>query len=306
MNCPGHIMIIKSRLRSYRDMPIRLAEFGTVYRFERSGVMHGLMRVRGFTQDDAHIFCRMDQIEEECVELLKITTDILKAFGFSDYAIKLSTRPEKYTGTLENWERAEGALRHALEVAGLKYEIDPGEGVFYGPKIDLKIKDCLNREWQCSTIQVDFNLPEKFNVTYRDSSSKDTTCVMIHRALLGSLERFMGVLIEHYSGAFPLWLAPVQVKILTISEAQSAYARKMMGQLREQGIRVEIDERSEKIGFKIRESAMEKIPYLLVAGPKEELNGTLSVRHRSGKDMGALTLEALLTLLREEIESKKI
>jgi threonyl-tRNA synthetase len=304
MNCPGHILIYKSRLHSYRDLPIRLAEFGTVYRHERSGVMHGLLRVRGFTQDDAHIFCRMDQIEDECACVLKLTLEVLKAFGFEDYDVKLSTRPEKFSGTVEGWEKAEGALRNSLENLKLRYEVDPGEGVFYGPKIDLKIRDCLNRQWQCSTVQVDFNLPQKFDVTYRDSTGRDVFCVMVHRALLGSLERFMGVLIEHYAGAFPLWLAPVQARVLTITDNQNAYAREVAGTLKSAGLRVECDERSEKISLKVREASMEKVPYLLVVGDQETRNKTVSVRKRDGTSLGAVRPDDFLAMAKKHISEK--
>lgn len=306
MNCPGHILIYNTRLHSYRELPIRLAEFGTVYRYERSGVMHGLLRVRGFTQDDAHIFCTLDQIESECSNLLKLTLRILASFGFKDYEIKLSTRPERFSGNEEGWNIAEGSLKKALENLKLDYKIDPGEGVFYGPKIDLEIRDCLNRRWQCSTIQVDFNLPQKFDVTYRDSSGKDTHCVMVHRALLGSLERFMGILIEHYAGAFPLWLAPVQAKVLTITDKQGDYAGSVAQRLKDEGLRVETDNRSEKINFKVREAAMEKIPYLLVVGDKESQNKTVSVRKRDGTSLGVMTMENLLELLKKEITDKTV
>src|SRR5438445_4706026 len=225
MNCPFHIAIYRSRLRSYRELPFRFAELGTVYRYERSGVMYGLLRVRGFTQDDAHIFCRPDQIESEVTSVLALTLAVLKTFGFTDYAVRLSTRPEKYVGSLENWEKAEGALKRALEAKKLAYQIDRGEGVFYGPKIDLKIRDCLGRFWQCSTVQVDFNLPERFDVTYRGESGKEERAIMVHRALLGSLERFVGILIEHYARAFPLWLAPVHAKLLTITVRPDPYPR---------------------------------------------------------------------------------
>ncbi len=306
MNCPGHILIYKAHLHSYRELPIRLAEFGTVYRFERSGVMHGLMRVRGFTQDDAHIFCTIDQIEEECKHLLKLTLQILQAFGFQDFDIKLSTRPEKFTGTPEAWDKAEGALRDALTKMELKYEVDPGEGVFYGPKIDLKIKDCLGREWQCSTVQVDFNLPEKFDVKYRDSTGKDENCVMIHRALLGSLERFMGVLIEHYAGAFPLWLAPVQAKVLTIMEKQGEYARETAKKLKAENLRVEFDDRSDKINAKVRDATMQKIPYLLVVGDQEVQAGTVSVRKRDGTSLGVMKVEDFAAMALKEVQERRV
>ncbi|MBI4395769.1 MAG: threonine--tRNA ligase, partial [Elusimicrobia bacterium] len=274
MNCPGHILIYKSSLHSYRELPIRLAEFGTVYRFERSGVLHGLMRVRGFTQDDAHIFCRPDQVEDEVAAILRIITQVLAAFGFKDYDVKLSTRPDKYSGTLEAWDHAQNALRNALQKAGLPFTVDPGEGVFYGPKIDLKIKDSLGRAWQCSTVQVDFNNPARFNIAFRDEKGGETQVVMIHRALFGSLERFFGVLIEHYGGAFPLWLAPVQAVVLPISEKFQQYAESVHAKLREAGLRAEIDSSPIKFGGKIREATLEKIPYMLVVGGRVAENPT--------------------------------
>ncbi|OGR91333.1 MAG: threonine--tRNA ligase [Elusimicrobia bacterium RIFCSPLOWO2_01_FULL_59_12] len=300
MNCPGHIQIYKHELHSYRELPIRITEMGTVYRYERSGVMHGLLRVRGFTQDDAHIFCRPDQIESEVTNVLDLTLAVLKTFGFTEYAVRLSTRPEKYVGTLENWEKAETALKRALEAKQLAYEVDPGEGVFYGPKIDLKIRDCLGRTWQCSTVQVDFNLPERFDVGYRGDDGKEQRAIMVHRALLGSVERFLGILIEHYAGAFPVWLAPVQVKILTITQEQDAYARNAAESLRALGFRVETDLRNEKIGLKIREGTLQKAPYLAVVGKQEVDAGTLAVRRRSGEDAGKLTLNAFADLLQKE------
>ena len=296
MNCPFHIMIYKSHLRSYRNLPIRYAELGTVYRYEKSGVLHGLMRVRGFTQDDAHIYCRVDQLEDEIVKVIKFVIFVLKTFGFSEYDIFLSTRPENYTGQVELWDKATEALKKAVEHMNLKYEIDPGEGVFYGPKIDIKIKDCLGRSWQCSTIQVDFNLPNAFDVEYIGEDGKSTQPVMIHRALMGSLERFFGVLIEHYGGAFPLWLAPVQVKILTVNEAQQKYAEVVRNRL--SGYRVEIDNRNEKLGFKIRESQMEKIPYVLVLGEKEEKSETVAVRAYHSTQTNSCSVEKFL----EDIE----
>lgn len=304
MNCPGHILIYKSTLHSYRELPLRYAEFGTVYRFERSGVLHGLMRVRGFTQDDAHIFCRPDQVEGEVVEILKIITDILAMFGFKDYDIKLSTRPEKYSGTLEGWAHAEGALRKALETVGLAYTIDPGEGVFYGPKIDLKIKDSLGRQWQCSTVQVDFNNPQRFNITYRDEKGGETQVFMIHRALLGSLERFFGVLIEHYAGAFPLWLAPVQAAVLPISEKFQAYADTVHAELKKAGLRVAVNDAADKIGAKIREATVQKIPYMFVVGGREAETRAVSLRTRDGKDLGARPLDEAIALLRDEVQRR--
>jgi len=303
MNCPGHILIYKTGLHSYKELPIRYAEFGTVYRFERSGVLHGLMRVRGFTQDDAHIFCRPDQVESEVVDTLKIITEILALFGFKDYDIKLSTRPDKYSGTLEGWAHAEGALKKALETVGLPYTVDPGEGVFYGPKIDLKIKDSLGRQWQCSTVQVDFNNPERFHITYRDEKGGESQVFMIHRALLGSLERFFGVLIEHYAGAFPLWLSPVQATVLPISEKFLDYAHTVQDTLKKAGLRVTVVDSAEKVGAKIRDAAMQKIPYLLVVGGREAETKTVSVRTREGKDLGVLPLDTLTAQLKED--SKK-
>ncbi|MBK6880511.1 MAG: threonine--tRNA ligase [Elusimicrobia bacterium] len=304
MNCPGHILIYKSTLHSYRELPLRYAEFGTVYRFERSGVLHGLMRVRGFTQDDAHIFCRPDQVEGEVVEILKIITDILAMFGFKDYDIKLSTRPEKYSGTLEGWAQAEGALRKALETVGLAYTIDPGEGVFYGPKIDLKIKDSLGRQWQCSTVQVDFNNPQRFNITYRDEKGGETQVFMIHRALLGSLERFFGVLIEHYAGAFPLWLAPVQATVLPISEKFQGYADEVLAELKKAGLRATVNDAADKIGAKIREATVQKIPYMLVVGGREAETRAVSLRTRDGKDLGPRPLAEAIPFLRDEVQRR--
>ncbi len=305
MNCPGHILMYKSQLHSYRELPIRWAELGTVYRYEKSGVLHGLMRVRGFTQDDAHIFCRPDQLEEEINQVLKFVLSILKTFGFSEYEILLSTRPEKYAGTLENWAKAENALRLALEDLKLSYTIDPGEGVFYGPKIDIKIKDCLGRSWQCSTVQVDFNLPDRFKVAYRNQEGKDETVVMVHRALMGSLERFFGILIEHYGGNFPLWLSPTQVAVLTITEKQNAYAQEIELSLRNQALRTELDLRNEKINLKIREAEMKKIPYLLIIGDKEVNARTVSVRKHGGEKLGNPEMEDFVQKMVKEVKEKK-
>ncbi len=305
MNCPFHISVYKSQLRSYREMPLRFAELGTVYRYERSGVLHGLLRVRGFTQDDAHIFCREDQIEEEILHVLDFTLYILRTFGFSDYDIYLSTRPDKYVGTLENWERSTNALKGALEIKGLTYTIDPGEGVFYGPKIDIKVKDSLGRPWQCSTIQVDFNNPERFNLTYRGADGKDHRPIMIHRALMGSLERFFGILIEHYAGAFPLWLAPVQVAILTIAERHNESAINLHRYLKENGIRSDLRTENEKIGYKIREVTLKKVPYMVIIGDKEVAENRYTVRKRDGENIGPFEREALLALLKEEINSRR-
>ncbi|MGZ9188807.1 MAG: threonine--tRNA ligase [Nitrospira sp.] len=300
MNCPFHIMIYKSHLRSYRDLPIRYGELGTVYRYERTGVLHGLLRVRGFTQDDAHLFCRPDQIEAEVSRVLDFTFFILGTFGFAEFEVYLSTRPEKSVGSDENWTLATNALEAALKGRGVAYQVDPGEGVFYGPKIDIKIKDVLGRSWQCSTIQVDFNNPEQFKLAYTGEDGKYHQPIMIHRALMGSIERFFGILIEHYAGAFPLWLAPVQAVVLTITDKQHEFAAKIVSELKSHGYRVEADIRNEKIGFKIREAEKNKIPYMLVVGDKEVQSGMVAVRGRSGANHGTMPIEALLALLRTE------
>jgi threonyl-tRNA synthetase len=304
MNCPFHIHVFKHTLRSYKELPIRFAELGTVYRYERSGVLHGLLRVRGFTQDDAHIFCREDQIEDEILSVLDFTLFVLKTFGFNQYDIYLSTRPEKYVGNPENWERSTNALKRALEMKGLSFEIDPGEGVFYGPKIDIKVKDSLNRPWQCSTIQVDFNNPERFAMVYRGSDGKEHRPIMIHRALMGSLERFFGILIEHYAGVFPLWLAPVQVKILTIAERHADYAVSLSEMLKKEEIRTELDIENEKIGYKIRNATVMKVPYLVIIGDKEVSDNSLTVRKRSGENIGPFGAAELIGLLKEKITTK--
>ncbi|NWF52987.1 MAG: threonine--tRNA ligase [Nitrospirae bacterium] len=304
MNCPFHIHVYKSSLKSYRELPLRYAELGTVYRYERSGVLHGLLRVRGFTQDDAHIFCREDQIEDEILGVLEFTIFILRTFGFENYEIYLSTRPEKYVGSIENWERATNALKRALSIKGLSYELDVGEGVFYGPKIDIKVKDSLNRPWQCSTIQVDFNIPERFDITYRGKDGKEHRPIMIHRALMGSLERFFGVLIEHYAGAFPVWLAPVQVEILTISERHTAYAMLIKERLKSECIRTVLNIENEKIGYKIRNATLRKVPYLVIIGDKEVSEVKITVRKRSGENIGPLTIDDFITLIKDKIINK--
>jgi threonyl-tRNA synthetase len=305
MNCPFHIEVYKTRLRSYREFPMRWAELGTVYRYERSGVLHGLMRVRGFTQDDAHIFCRRDQLEEEIRRTLDFSLHILRSFGFSDYDIYLSTKPEKHVGADDAWELAEGALKKALEGAKLDYEVDPGEGVFYGPKIDIKIKDSLGRAWQCTTIQVDFNLPERYHMEYVGSDGGRHQPIMIHRALMGSLERFFGVLIEHYAGAFPTWLAPVQATVISVSETQADYARKVADELVASGFRVEVDDRNEKLGFKIREGRLSKVPYMLVVGAKEVDAGTVAVRSRFEGELGAMSVADFSKRIEDEVRTRK-
>jgi threonyl-tRNA synthetase len=304
MNCPFHISIYKSHIRSYRDLPIRLFELGTVYRYERSGVLHGLMRVRGFTQDDSHIFCTPDNLNEQIFQVLEFTLYILRTFGFAEYEIFLSTRPEKFAGTIANWDKATEALKYALDKSKLAYEVDPGEGVFYGPKIDIKIKDTLGRSWQCSTIQVDFNLPERFQVEFIGEDGHAHQTIMIHRALMGSVERFFGVLIEHYAGAFPLWLAPVQVQIIPISEKHHQYAGEILNVIRKSGIRAETDLRNEKVGYKIREAEVNKIPYMVILGDQEEENQTLSVRQKGKGDLGKYKIDDFLRQLDEQIKSK--
>ena len=306
MNCPFHIQIYKTKLRSYRDLPVRFGELGTVYRYERSGVLHGLLRVRGFTQDDAHLFCRPAQIEEEITKVLDLVVYILQSFGFFEYKIYLSTRPEKSVGADEDWETATTALENALKNKKLDYEVDPGEGVFYGPKIDIKIKDSLNRYWQVSTVQADFNLPERFDISYIEEDGQRHRPIMLHRALMGSLERFFGCLVEHYAGAFPLWLAPVQVIICTITDNQAEYAEKLALRFEESDIRVEKDLRNEKIGFKIREAQLQKIPYMIVIGDKEVESQTLGVRKRRSKETRTLDFETFLTELKSGIDSKLI
>lgn len=305
MNCPFHIQVYKSETRSYRDLPLKYAELGTVYRYERSGVLHGLLRVRGFTQDDAHIFCTEEQLEEEIQKVLDFTIFILSTFGFDSYEIYISTRPEKYVGSLENWEKATDALQKALKIRDLQHQIDPGEGVFYGPKIDIKIKDVLNRAWQCSTIQVDFNIPERFALTYRGKDGREHRPIMIHRALMGSLERFLGVLIENYAGAFPVWISPVQVEVMSISEKQAEYAANIYKRLKEHGFRVKLNVDSEKIGYKIRQATLKKIPYMVILGDKEVSSQKITVRKRDGENFELIELETFIDFLSKQINEKK-
>ena len=301
MNCPFHVQIYKSRTRSYRDLPLRYAEWGTVYRYERSGVLHGLMRVRGFTQDDAHLFCRPDQMPEEIDRVLDFSLNILRAFGFENFQAYLSTRnPEKAAGRPEDWEAPTEALRNSLERVGVPYEIDEGEAVFYGPKIDLKLNDALGREWQLTTIQFDFILPDRFDMAYIGEDGQEHRPYMIHRALFGSMERFMGVLIEHFAGAFPVWLAPIQAILIPIADRHFEYAEKVAAQLREAGVRVDVDQRSERMNAKIRDAQLQKIPYMLVVGDREAEAEQVAVRLRSGEDLGALSVEAFLERLTAE------
>ncbi len=301
MNCPFHIMIYRSNLHSYRELPLRIAELGTVYRYERSGVLHGLMRVRGFTQDDAHIFCLPEQVEDEIGGVLDLTFELLEAFGFSEYSISLSTRPEKHVGDQEMWEHATESLRKALVDRGLDYNIDDGGGAFYGPKIDIKIKDALGRDWQCTTVQFDFNLPERFDLTYQDSEGGRSRPYMVHRAILGSLERFLGVLIEHYAGAFPLWLAPVQAVVIPIADRHLDYAQSVRQQLQDQGFRVEVDSRGERMNQKIRQAQLQKVPYMLVVGDAEIEQGAAAVRLREGTNLGPLPLAEVAQRMKDEL-----
>ena len=306
MNCPNHIMIYKSGLHSYRELPIRLTEFGTVYRFERSGVLHGLLRVRGFTQDDAHIFCREDQIEGETVKLLRLARRVYKDCGFGEVKAFLATRPTQAVGEPELWERAGQALRKVMEAEGLPFEVDEGGGAFYGPKIDLKVKDAIGREWQLCTIQVDFNLPRRFGVTFRSSAGKDEYAVMIHRAIFGSFERFLGVLIEHFAGVFPLWLAPVQMKFLTVTDDQLPYAEELARQWRAAGFRVLVDSRPEKIGHKIREATLEKVPYMAIIGAQEAEKKEISLRRHDGSQAAPAPAGRILESLAKEKDARSL
>jgi len=304
MNCNGHILIYKTRLHSYRELPMRWAELGTVYRYERSGVLHGLARVRGFTQDDAHIFCRPDQLEDEVIGVLELARFMMETFGFSDYQIMLSTRPEKYAGTIAIWEQATATLERALERFGLPFEVDPGEGVFYGPKIDIKLQDALGRAWQGPTIQVDFNLPERFDVTYIGEDGQQHLVAMIHRTVLGSMERFLACLIEHYAGAFPVWLAPVQAMIIPIADRHLDYARQVETELKAEGLRVQVDARAERMNPKIREAQLQKIPYMLVVGDKEMEPSSVSVRLRTNENLGSQSLAEFKAMAKAAIEAK--
>ena len=301
MNCPYHIMIYQSHLRSYRDLPIRYGELGTVYRYERTGVLHGLMRVRGFTQDDAHLFCRPDQMEHEVSRVLDFTFFVLQTFGFHQFDVFLSTRPKESVGSDEHWTLATSALEAALKSRNISFHLDSGGGYFYGPKIVINIKDSLGRSWQCSTVQVDFNNPERFELSYIGEDGKAHRPIMIHRALMGSIERFFGILIEHYGGAFPTWLAPVQAVVMNITDQQQGYVAAVVAQLKAAGFRVEPDLRNEKIGFKIREAEKAKVPFMLVAGNREMQDGTLSVRGRSGANLGSKTVAEVLDLLQAEV-----
>ncbi len=305
MNCPGHIQIFNSSLHSYRDLPLRLAEFGSCHRNEPSGSLHGLMRVRGFTQDDAHIFCAENQVEAEVATFIKMLYEVYKDFGFSDVIVKLSTRPEKRVGTEEAWDMAEAALANAIKANGLEYELQPGEGAFYGPKIEFTLKDSLGRMWQCGTIQLDPNLPERLGAEYVAEDNSRQRPIMLHRAIVGSMERFLGILIENFAGAMPVWLAPVQVMVLNISEGQSAYVLQVIESLKKNGIRCDFDLRNEKITYKIREHSLQKMPYLAVVGDKEMQAGQVAVRTRKGEDLGAMPLEAFVQRVKADIAAKQ-
>lgn len=304
MNCPGHILVYRSKTRSYKDLPIRYFELGTVYRNEKSGVLHGLLRVRGFTQDDAHIFCLRDQVEDEIIKVINFVIDTLNVFGFEDFSVEVSTRPEKSIGNDADWETAERALIQALKRKYLNYTINEGDGAFYGPKIDIKLKDALKREWQCATIQCDFALPERFNLTYVGQDGKEYRPIMLHRVILGSLERFMGALIEHFAGALPLWLAPVQCAIIPISDKALEYAKKTEASFVENGVRVSLDHRNERLQKKIRDAELEKIPYMIIVGEKEAAGGVLSIRSKAQGDMGIMTPEEFIQMINKEIKEK--
>jgi len=297
MNCPGSVSMFAQGLKSYRDLPLRMAEFGKVHRYEPSGALHGLMRVRHFTQDDAHIYCTEDQMESECIDVVSLVLDIYKDFGFTEVVIKLSTRPEKRIGSDEVWDKLEGALINALKVMGLDYVLYPGEGAFYGPKLEFVLRDAIGRDWQCGTLQVDMNLPERFDISYVDESGgRDKRPVMLHRALFGSLERFIGILIEHYEGKFPVWLSPVQAVLLTITDKHDQYTRDVEKRLKARGVRVISDFRNEKVGFKIREHTMQAVPFLLIVGDREVENNEVAVRTQGGEDLGSMTIEETVKL----------
>ena len=307
MNCPGSVSMFAQGLKSYRDLPLRMAEFGKVHRYEPSGALHGLMRVRHFTQDDAHIYCTEAQMEQECIDVVALVLNIYKDFGFEDVVIKLSTRPENRIGSDEVWDKLEGALSNALDVMGLDYVLFPGEGAFYGPKLEFVLRDAIGRDWQCGTLQVDMNLPERFDITYVDEDgNRDKRPVMLHRALFGSLERFIGILIEHFEGNFPVWLAPQQAVVVNITDKQSKYAEDVVNTLKAQGLRVATDLRNEKVGFKIREAELSKLPYVLVVGEKEREAGTVAVRGRHGADLGVMSVADFGAHLQTEIANKSV
>ncbi len=310
MNCPGHILVYQNRGRSYRELPVRMAEFGTVYRYERSGVLHGMLRVRGFTQDDAHLFCTPDQIDAEILGALQFMRDLLATFGFDEYTVELSVRDpedtEKYAGTDSDWERAEAALTRALEAEGFEYERMEGEAVFYGPKIDVQVTDAIGRKWQCSTVQFDFTLPERFDIGYIGNDSREHRVIMIHRALLGSFERFFGMLVEHYAGAFPLWLAPVQATVIPIADRHTGYAEQIAAEGRAAGLRIDVDGRSEKMGAKIRDAQLQKVPFMLVVGDREAEAGQVAVRHRAAGNLGAMNSTEFVERTAADVDARSL
>ena len=301
MNCPGACLVFASSRHSYRELPLRLAEFGLVSRYEREGVLHGLLRVRAFTQDDAHVFCTLDQVTDEVDSICTAIDELYERFGFDEVRVELSTRPEKSIGTDEQWHRAEEALREALERQGRSYDVSPGEGTFYGPKIDFHITDALGRSWQCGTCQLDFQMPERFELTYTGADNAEHRPVMIHRALLGSMERFAGILIEHYGGRFPLWLAPVQAVVLPVADRHNERAGEIARELRASGFRVRVDDRTESVGRKIRDAELSKAPYMLVVGDKEIESGSVSVRHHGDGDLGAMEVSGLTARMHGEV-----
>jgi threonyl-tRNA synthetase len=302
MNCPGGILVYKTQIRSYRDLPLRMAELGIVHRHERSGVLHGLMRVRCFTQDDAHLYCTPDQVKKEVVGIMDLCNYIYKeVFGFN-YRVELSTRPENSMGEPEQWEAAEAALKEALESTGTSYHVNEGDGAFYGPKIDFHLEDCIGRTWQCGTIQLDFQMPERFDLAYVGADGRDHRPVMLHRTVLGSIERFLGILIENYAGAFPFWIAPVQAKLIPIAETHEEYARELAGTFKSWGLRVEVDNRDEKLGKRIRDAQLEKAPYMIVIGDKEVESHVVSVRERSKGDLGAMSVSEFEELCNAEFD----
>jgi threonyl-tRNA synthetase len=304
MNCPYQILIYKSRTRSYRDLPMRWAELGTVYRYERSGVLHGMLRVRGFTIDDAHIICRPDQVEDEIMGVYDFSLHMLRAFGFQEFDVYLATRPEKFVGVAERWDQAQEALERALEAQGLPYEVDEGGGAFYGPKIDIKVKDALGRAWQTTTIQFDFNLPERFDMTYVGEDGQEHQPYVVHRALLGSLERFFGALLEHYAGAFPVWLSPAQVTVIPIADRHVTYACQVADQLRQAALRVEVDDSSDRMQAKIRNAQLQKMPYMLIIGDREQKAGSVAVRLRTEEDLGAMPVADFIQRAQKAIADK--
>tara|TARA_R110002012_G_scaffold10754_2_gene48730 strand:- start:2305 stop:3426 length:1122 start_codon:yes stop_codon:yes gene_type:complete len=305
MNCPGHVQIFNQGLKSYRDLPLRIAEFGCCHRNEPSGSLHGLMRVRGFTQDDAHIFCMEEQVQAEVTKCIEMVYDVYGSFGFEDIVVKLSTRPENRIGSDEIWDKAEAGLAQALTDSDIKFEYLPGEGAFYGPKIEFTLMDCLGRAWQCGTVQLDFALPERLGATYVGEDNERYIPVMIHRAILGSLERFIGILIEEYTGKFPTWLSPIQATVMNITDKQGQYCEKVVKKLKENGFRAKLDLRNEKIGFKIREHTLKRVPYLLVVGDKEMETGEIAVRTRSGEDLGTMSVDDFVAKLSDEVKTRR-